>query len=225
MYPINMPRSQKADVRRYQTAPDMIADALRDEIQAGALEPGLQLRQEEIAARFAVSRMPVRDALVRLQAEGLVDLFPNRGAFVAQLTPDEIREIYELRLMLEGDLLARAVPNMTPASLDALAATMAKAEKGAHGPHWRELDDEFHAALYEPAHRPHQLEIVSRLRRTVQRYAAAYETLPQSTARWLADHRKIVTACRRKSPDAARAALEAHLRRAGDFVLTRQAAR
>ena len=108
---VNEPRQ----VRRYATTPDLIAASLREEILRGVIPPGQALRQEELAGRFSVSRLPVRDALLRLEAEGLVDVFPNRGAFVTTLSADEVREIYHLRILLEGDAIETAVPRMTSA--------------------------------------------------------------------------------------------------------------
>src|SRR6476619_3778037 len=105
--------NERTRVRRGATTPDLIADTLRDEILRGAVAPGQALRQEELADRFGVSRLPVRDALLRLEAQGLVHVYPNRGAFVISLSADEVREIFELRLLLEGDIIERAVPRMT----------------------------------------------------------------------------------------------------------------
>src|SRR5690242_14507051 len=98
------PGPDAGSVRRYRTTPDLIADALREEIQRGTPGPGEALRQEEVAARFSVSRIPVREALRQLEAEGLVVVYPNRGAYVAQLSAQELREITDLRVLLEGDL-------------------------------------------------------------------------------------------------------------------------
>ena len=88
-----MPVNDQARVRRYATTPDLIADTLRDEILRGDVPPGQALRQEELAERFGVSRLPVRDALLRLEAQGLVHVYPNRGAFVISLSADEVREL------------------------------------------------------------------------------------------------------------------------------------
>src|SRR5215218_3677877 len=90
-------------VRRGATTPDRIAETLREEILRGEVE----LRQEELAQRFGVSRLPVRDALLRLEAQGLVHVYPNRGAFVISLSADEVTEIYEMRILLEGDIIER----------------------------------------------------------------------------------------------------------------------
>src|SRR3954470_16750413 len=104
--------NERVRLRRGATTPDLIAETLREEILRGVVAPGQALRQEELADRFGVSRLPVRDALLRLEAQGLVHVYPNRGAFVITLSADEVREIYEMRILLEGDLLERAVPKI-----------------------------------------------------------------------------------------------------------------
>lgn len=221
MYTVYMTSASLPGPRRPATTPDLIAEAVRDDIQAGAFPPGAALRQEDLAARFGVSRIPVRDALRRLQAEGLVELLPNRGAFVSRLSPDEIREVYDMRVLLEGDLIARAARAMTPERLAVLRRAMDQAEHAAGRPDWQVLDDAFHGALYAPAGRPRQLALVEHLRGVVQRYVADYGRLAEETPRWLADHRAMVEACERADGDAARAALERHLRGAEAFVAER----
>lgn len=204
-----------------RTTPDLIADALRAGIARGDPPPGAPLRQEALAARFGVSRLPVRDALRRLEAEGLVVVHPNRGAYVVRFNAAEVQEIYDLRRLLEGDLLTRAVPRMGARDLGEIEAALLVAERGADGPRWSELDESFHAALYGPAARPRQLGMVSGLRGAVRRYQAGHAALPERTAAWLRDHRTIFAACRAGDAAAARRALDDHLDRAGRLVLAR----
>src|SRR5438046_9746227 len=109
------PVNETHRIRRYSTTPDLIAESLRDEILRGEIPPGQPLRQEELAERFGVSRLPVRDALLRLEAQGLVHVYPNRGAFVISLTSNEVREVYEMMILLEGYILDRAVQRLTGA--------------------------------------------------------------------------------------------------------------
>ena len=205
--------------RRHATAPDMIAESLRDEILRGELAPGAALRQEELAERFQVSRIPVRDALLRLEAQGLVRIYPNRGAFVISLSADEVREIYDMRILLEGDLIERAVPRMTADHWRRIDAAHAESTRASGTSAWMEGDWTFHRALYEPSGRARQLELVEQLRSTVARYAARYGALPEHTARWLADHDAIVEACRARAAVAARKRLESHLARAAEVVI------
>src|SRR5215211_7447338 len=122
--------------RRASTTPDLIADSLREEILRGSVAPGQPLRQEELADRFGVSRLPVRDALLRLEAQGLVEVFPNRGAFVVSLSAGEIAEIYDLRILLEGDAIERAVPRMSADDWRRIDAAREVATRSADGPDW-----------------------------------------------------------------------------------------
>lgn len=202
-----------------RTTSDLIADALADDIAAGRIALGAPLRQEELAARFGVSRIPVRDALQRLEGDGIVVIYPNRGAFVATLSVDEIREIIDMRMLIEGDLIARAVPQMTPADLERIeiAATIAERESSARG--WSDADHNFHKALYVPAARPRQLELALSLRRAIERYSVAHERLPERRADWLGDHAALVEASRNGDAEAARDLLCGHIERAGSFLI------
>jgi DNA-binding GntR family transcriptional regulator len=215
--------NERTHVRRGATTPDLIADTLRDEILRGAVAPGQALRQEELAERFGVSRLPVRDALLRLEAQGLVHVYPNRGAFVISLSADEVREIYDLRILLEGDLIERAVPRLMADDWRRIDAAHAHATRTAGTPDWVEGDWRFHRALYEPAARARQLAMIESLRATVARYSTAYAVLPERTAEWLRDHEAILEACRARAGVAARRRLEAHLRRASEAVIERLA--
>src|SRR5918993_1976159 len=112
-----MPASTRLPGKRHGTAPATIAAALRAEILAGETRPGALLRQEDLAARFAMSRIPVRDALRLLEAEGLVTIATNRGAQVTQLSRDEIAEIHHLRILLETNCLSLAVTRVNDTDL------------------------------------------------------------------------------------------------------------
>ena len=204
---------------RASTVADGIAGALREEIQGGTRLPGEPIRQEGVAARFGVSRIPVREAFGRLEAEGLVVVRPNRGTFVVALTAGELREVYELRALVEGDLLARSVPGLTAAHLaraEALHAALGAAEdSNIQG----ELNREFHRVLLDVADRPRQRAIVERLRGGVERYERVQRTLLGETDTFQEDHRRILDACRRSDPDGARVALEEHLRHAAALAI------
>jgi len=205
--------------RRGVTTPDLIADTLRDEILRGAIAPGAPLRQEELASRFGVSRLPVRDALVRLESQGLVEVFPNRGAFVLSLSADEVREIYDLRILLEGDAIERAVPLMTADDWRRIDAAQDAATRSAGSAEWAEGDWALHRALYLPARMPRQLAMIEQLRGTVARYSAAHASLPAHTSQWLADHEGVLQACRARSGVAAKRRIGDHLKRAGELVI------
>src|SRR6185369_16701810 len=113
-----------AAMQKPQTVADQVAGVLREAIAAGTLTAGIALRQDELAARLGFSRMPIRDALRLLEAEGLVTIHPTRGAFVAKMDAVEISEIYAVRLLLEAEALRLAIPHLTEAALEAAAAAL-----------------------------------------------------------------------------------------------------
>jgi DNA-binding GntR family transcriptional regulator len=214
-----MATSTSPSRRRQGTAPDTIAAALRAEILSGEAKPGTLLRQEDLAARFAMSRIPVRDALRLLEAEGLVTIATNRGAQVTQLSRDEIAEIHHLRILLETNCLSLAVPRMSEADVDRIERIRQRAEIDSATADWNDGDWAFHEALYRPSGHDRQIEMIRSLRTTSDLYAAAHRALPKQRKRWLADHRAIVTACRARRASEAVDALTAHLAAARDFVL------
>jgi DNA-binding GntR family transcriptional regulator len=167
-----------------------------------------------------VSRTPVREALGRLAAEGLVEIVPNRGARVSSWTVDELQEVFELRATLEPRLAALAVPCATPADaaeLERLARAMERA--GAPGPH-RDLDAlvplnrAFHGLLVELAGRPAMAAALAGAVHApiVVRNFHAYDDA--SLARSLAHHLEIVAAVRAGDPAWAAAVMTAHIHNA-----------
>src|SRR6188474_2231304 len=139
-----------------QTVASMTLDALRDGILHGNYAEGEPLRQDALADELGVSRIPIREALRQLEAEGLVTFSPHRGAIVSSLSLSEIEEVYELRADVESDLIRRAVPNLT-AEDDARAAEILDAYEAAHHAGqvgvWGALNWKFHSTLYAPADR------------------------------------------------------------------------
>jgi DNA-binding GntR family transcriptional regulator len=218
-----MERNRTRPLPPSRTTPDLLADAIRDSIARGEPPPGGALRQEALAERFGVSRIPVREALRRLEAEGLVVVHPNRGAYVSRLDAAELQEIYDLRIMLEGDLLARAIAKFSRDDLATIGRAMMVAEDSANGPRWSEFDDAFHLTLYAPARRPRQLAMVATLRGAVKHYRRAHHALPAKMEEWLRDHRHILAACRRGDVGAACDRLSRHLTRAAKVMIERAA--
>ena len=88
-----------------------VANKLRDQIIRGEIAEGTQLRQDAIATQYQVSKIPVREALRQLEAEGLVTIVPNRGAVVPALSPDDIEELFSIRSLLEPEVLKRSIPS------------------------------------------------------------------------------------------------------------------
>lgn len=197
---------------------DSIATELRLAIFRGTLRPGVALRQEYLAKRFAVSRIPVRDALRSLERDGLVEVLPNRRAFVVQLTVPKLKELTDLRVLIEGDLIRRAVPALTPADLEAIRGAVSAARRESDSQSWAKADLALHEALYKPAQRPTQLALFQSLRLAVQQYEALYGGRRKQRKSLLDDHDTILEACSKGDAELAHNALVEHLRRAGTFL-------
>src|SRR5579872_6774040 len=110
---------RKSDPIRRQSLSAAVVERLRDKILSGELREGEQLRQDAIAAEFQISRIPVREALSHLAAEGLINIVANRGAVVSALSPEEIMQMFETRAVLECYMLRCAIPNMTAKDFEA----------------------------------------------------------------------------------------------------------
>ena len=204
-------------VRR--TATDLVLDALRMRILSGAIPPGAPLRQELLAQELGVSRIPVREALRLLSAEGLADTIPHRGAFVSMLSKDEVREFFDIRCRLEPWLLREAIPNMTEERLrraEALRGQMDEAQPHA----WGKLNWELHQTLYEAAERPAALEIVRTLHERTERYLR-FQIVNASVRQQAHDeHQALIDLCRRKALDQAEQALVSHIEQAAQQILS-----
>jgi len=210
---------QGGTLLKSQSTADVIASSLRVDISLGKLIPGAALRQEDLAERFAVSRIPVREALRRLESDGLVEVFPNRGAFVVRLTITELTEITDLRVLIEGDLILRSVPLLTPSDLSVIRTASSAARRESMSPTWVAADLAFHEALYSPSKRVRQLSLFRSLRLAIQRYEAVYRRLPEQRRRWLEDHDSIVRACSEGDARDAHRKLVDHIQSAGAFLI------
>ena len=197
--------------RRRQPTHEMVASVLREAITTGHLRANEPLPQDEIAAQLRVSHIPVREALRQLESEGLVTYQPNRGAAVSALTSDEIREIYEIRAILETAAIRRAAVRLTAAELLHARGLLDQAEQAAAGAEWGALDVEFHEAVYALEDRPRLHELITGLLRRVDRYWLSHGLMLKHRDLFDREHRKLLEAVERRDGEAAVALLEAHL--------------
>jgi DNA-binding GntR family transcriptional regulator len=157
-----------------------------------------------------VSKIPVREALVQLQAEGLVRLIPNRGAIVSSLTYKEVEEIYVMRLALEPIALRRAIPKMTALHFVHMEHILNRIDHETDLSKWAELNWEFHEALYTPAQMPHLLQITRELHHNVVRFLV-YHIKEHQLSKSQQQHREILEKCRQGDVESACILLEKHL--------------
>lgn len=195
--------------------PDSLLARLRHEILRGGLEPGLPLRQDEIAARYGVSKIPVREALLQLIAEGLVASQPNRGFTVSGLQPQEAEEILEIRAILECQAIRLAMPSMTDADVALARGLLDRSETTGELDHWSDLNWEFHTTLYAPAKRKRLLELIRQVSNPTDRYIRFLISNANYRGRAEREHRAILSACDVRNADAAAALLDQHIRETG----------
>jgi DNA-binding GntR family transcriptional regulator len=168
---------------------------LRAMIFSGELRAGQPMRQEEIARRLGVSRLPVREALNRLATEGLVELKPRRGFFVTSLDADEIEDIFDMRAMLEQRAGSLATERRTAADADALDEIVRALDLVVDGPtrfdNWAELNLRFHTRLYQSCGRKHLCRQIDLLRDTVAPFIRILALQEGELRRAQSEHREL----------------------------------
>ncbi len=154
----------------YRSVGTMAYDIIRDAILDGTLPPGHKLRQETLAELIGVSRLPIRSALIQLEADGLVEFHDRRGAVVKSLTAAQAAEVYHLRILLETEALRLSMADMTDERLARLRELGRVADEEQEGAGFIDARTEFYAELYDAARRPIQWELIEQLRLKVGRY-------------------------------------------------------
>jgi DNA-binding GntR family transcriptional regulator len=181
-------------------ASQQVADDLRQRILAGQIVPGERIRQEEVAERFGVSRLPVREALRMLAAEGLTELETNKSARVPMLDMHQVTLMYEMRERLEPLALVESIPWLDDAQLDRLAGIQARIDEDDDLAHFLELDREFHLLTYAGCDSDELIGAVTRLWNSTQYYRRAFMMVTGPERRWVvnAEHALLLDAIRRR---------------------------
>jgi DNA-binding GntR family transcriptional regulator len=193
-----------------------IAQELHRSILRGDLQPGERILQEDIAAEFGASRLPVREALRILEAEGLVTLVANTGAWVSQLNLREATEIYKIRERIEPLALVESMQHLTDADIDHIAQIAQSIDRvNGDTEAFLRLDREFHLATYKRAGMPTLDALVLRYWNTTQHYRRAFFELADDPGHWTIhyEHRLLVDAIRRRDTDEGERILRSHIRR------------
>ena len=207
--------------------PTRVEDAylrLKDEILQNRMPPGFQAPEPEIALRLGMSRTPVREALIRLESEGLVRLIPRHGALVLPVAADDMREIYEILTALEPEAaasLARKQPDR--ASLDALEAATRAMEAALRDNDldaWAEADDRFHRTLLMLHANNRMTNFVSSLFDQVHRARMTTLRLRKPPEQSTREHREILEHILAGDAEKARKSFRAHRERAAAELLS-----
>jgi DNA-binding GntR family transcriptional regulator len=207
---VTVPAAETAPAARQR-----IADHLREAILGGDIAPGQRVRQEEVANRLGASRLPVREALRMLEAEGLIEHETNKGARVPRLDMHEVDVIYQMRERLEPLALSESIPHLTEVDLLRLKHIQEQIEANIDVGHFLELDREFHLLTYTGCRIDPLSSMVTRLWNSTQHYRRAFVSLSGSGRRWVinAEHRLLLDAVERRDITDAERYLNGHIRR------------
>lgn len=215
---------------RHVTRAEAAADEIRRRILSGQYVDGYQLRQDALANELGISRIPLREALVQLESEGLVKILPHKGAIVSELSIEELTELFELRALLEPTLVRKSVKKLSAddfKELDAILAEFSGELKAQAQDRWGDLNTMLHQLLLSKADQPKTASIVASLLQQTDRYTRLQLSLSTASREIAeAEHRQLVDLCRKGDGRGAAALLKRHIEHAGEelrnFLLSRR---
>jgi DNA-binding GntR family transcriptional regulator len=205
---------QRAPIPRPRTVSIVIHDALRDEILAMRRKPGEPLSEKDIAAQFGVSRTPVREAVLKLVEERLIEIFPQSGTFVARIPIEELGEAMLVRAALEKTTVALAAHHHREADLATLSDILDRQEMAAKAQDrdaFHDGDEAFHQAIALAAGYPNIWRLVTSVKYQVDRYRRLTLPAPGRMVKVIAEHRAIYDAIAARNATGATEAMENHL--------------
>jgi DNA-binding GntR family transcriptional regulator len=194
-----------------KTREEFVATRLREAILRGDLAPGERLDESALAVALGVSRTPIRSALRVLAAESLVDLHPHRGAIVSELSPDELNEVYLVRMILEGTAARLAAPRMDAERIAVLEVLIQELESTEDPDQWLAINNQFHATIYQAANRPRMLSIIEYVRNIATPYIRQFIEIREHMESSRDDHRRIFEACKKRDGQLAESEIRKHL--------------
>ena len=205
------------------TRTQFVADAIRSKILKGEIKGGAALRQDALAKEFNVSRIPVREALLTLEAEGLVEFEAHKGAHATELSAPKILELFELRVLLECHILAAAIPKLTQEQLDNAEELLIKLDHlldtSSQIDHWSDHNYAFHRSLYEAADKPETMALITQLNTQSDRYIRIHLLHASGVQKAEAEHRELLALCRNGDITAACDLLRRHILVAADDIV------
>ncbi|WP_159233129.1 GntR family transcriptional regulator [Mycolicibacterium vanbaalenii] len=223
--PAEPPNAVGDDLRRlagqraqgYQSLGSRVYEILREAILDGTLKPGQKLRQEVLAESIGVSRVPVRSALIQLEADGLVELRDRRGAVVRALTGAQVREIYSIRAVLETHALRLSMASMTGERIARLRRLAQVVDSQQEGGGFLDARSQFYAELYGAEDQPMLWGLIEQLRLKVGRYVLGWRLVGGTSH----SHEELLDAVTRGDVEGAVEGICGHLEQVRDGVLAK----
>ncbi|RKQ35792.1 GntR family transcriptional regulator [Oceanobacillus halophilus] len=194
-----------------------VCSVLRRAILKGDFRPGEKLVQTELADLIGVSRMPVREALRTLELEGLVVIEPHKGAVVRSISKEDIKEIYELRALLEPEALTKGIGNFTKEEINKLEEFHQGMIETNSRDHFVELNIQFHQLLINKCNRPRLLGIIGTISNGFPHDTP--QIIPGQIEKSIQEHEQILNAIKNRETETAATCLSEHIRRSGEELI------
>ena len=206
---------------RSMAARDWVFQVIRTAIVRGELPGDMPLRQDEISTALSVSHIPVREAFRQLEAQGLVRIYPNRGAVVTKLSCKELSDVMDTRILLEVGALRLALPHITEEDLARARDLLELFPKEKDPIKGAELNLKLHFSLYDPCDNQTLLSLIDQMHANVDRYITPFFGKEEVSAELYTvdEHSQIISACESKDTELATAILRTHLQRTKNLLL------
>ena len=212
----------KMDVNDYLPLRDVVFNTLRQAILTGEMEPGERLMEIQLANKLGVSRTPIREAIRKLELEGLVVMVPRKGAEVADITEKDLRDVLEVRTALEELSIELAMKNMNDDDCKQLTEAnklFAKDSEGDDLIKIAEADVAFHELIYMATGNKRLIQMINNLREQMYRYRLEYIKDKSTHARLVDEHNRIIDAMVKNDVAAAKAAIKLHVENQEENIL------
>ncbi len=207
----------------YKPLRELVFESLREAIISGHLRPGERLMEMQLAEEMGVSRTPVREAIRKLELEGLVVMIPRKGAYVSGLSLKDIVDVFEIRGALEGLAAELAAERINEEELEELERYLVKIAEDIDKGDLQKVvatDTDFHSLLYK-ASRNHRLsQIINNLREQIQRFRTTSLSYPGRMKEALEEHRKIVEAISERNGELACKLAQEHIANAENSMMS-----
>ena len=210
----------------YKPLRDVVFETLRDAIITQVLKPGERLMEIQLADEMGVSRTPVREAIRKLELEGLVVMVPRKGAYVAGVSMKDIHEVYEVRAALEMLAVTLAAERITDEELDALERQVLRESEAEENSDENALDNiiyidsTFHDIIYQAAHNQRLVQFVNILQEQLQLFRAASLSRPGRSKTALDEHKQIVEALAERNGELASRLAKEHIENAENAMIS-----
>ncbi len=219
---MDRPRFIPLKLDNYQPLRDVVFETLRDAIIQGRLKPGERLMEIQLAEEMGVSRTPVREAMRKLELEGLIVMVPRKGAYVAGISVKDIVDVFEVRAALESLAAGLAAERITEQELEELERALVQISEASGGnlDAVVQKDTNFHEIIYRASRNQRLMQIITHLQEQIQRFRTTSLSRPGRTKTAIEEHRKIVEAISERNVELAQALAREHIESAEQSLLS-----